>query len=565
MLKELYIKNVAVIDELRLNFDKGFHIFTGETGAGKSILVESIGLVLGEKAKGPLIRDGAPEATVEAIFDVSDFAAVKTLVIEEGLGNADDPDELIIRRQIHTSGKNQVFINHQRSSMALLKNISALLIDYTGQHEQIELLDTRRDIEVLDSFLAAPNLLDEYHTAFESVRELQRTTSDLERTILEKNERLEWLKYQLKELNELKVESPEVETELKARRASLKHAASISQFASLAANALTEGETSCLNNLILILRELEKQEHLSALFGPVTKNLRDAKVSLEDVAFEIAKIVSKCENVNGTLPADEIEGRLFHLEKLKRKFGPEITDVIRKRDELAAEKISLENSDENLAELKKKLHREMIVLADKARALSEARQGVSKKVEKAVLKELSELKMSGTQFQIAVRPAPDPKVWQSYHARGSDAVAFLLSPNPGLALKPLAQIASGGETSRIFLALKQVLTRFRKSGTLIFDEIDTGISGAAVELTGKKLKILADRFQVFCITHHAQIASLADRHFLVLKEISKGKTFTRVKLLSGNEQVQEVARLMGGVTISAKNLEYAHEMVHKRK
>lgn len=564
MLKELYIKNIAVIDELRLAFDKGFHIFTGETGAGKSILVESIGLVLGEKAKAPLIRDGSSEATVEAVFDIQDFSEVQKLLEEEGLKNPDDKDELIVKRQISADGKNKVFINHQRSTLSLLQNIAALVIDYTGQHQQIELLDARHDIEVLDQFLPEPKLLRGYAASYERVRETSREIDVTTRLLLEKNERLEWISYQLKELSELKIESAEDEARLKSRREELRHGEVIRSFAEKAGQVLTDGDDSCLNGLNRLIREAEKKAVLEELFSLPLKALDDIKLRIEDAAFEIAKTASHGEGGDQSLSADEIESRLYQLEKLKRKFGPELPDVLQKRGELTAEKKRLENSDDHLAKLKARLKTEFSGLLEFATKLSKDRQVVAEQVKKAVLKELGELKMAGTAFEIAVTAPANREDLTHFGPRGYDTVTFLLSPNPGLALKPLAKIASGGETSRIFLALKQVLTRFRKSGTLIFDEIDTGISGAAVELTGKKLKTLADRFQVFCITHHAQIAGLADRHFLVSKAVEKGRTFTRVKILSPDERVQEVARLMGGVKISTKNLEYAREIVLNR-
>lgn len=563
MLKELYIKNIAVIDELRLAFDKGFHIFTGETGAGKSILVESIGLVLGEKAKAPLIRDGFSEATVEAVFDIQDFSSVRELLAEEGLQNQDDKDELVVKRQISADGKNKVFINHQRSTLGLLQNIAALVIDYTGQHQQIELLDARRDIEVLDQFLPDPKLLQIYGASYDRARQTACEIDEITRLTLEKNERLEWIRYQLKELSELKIESTEDEAKLKSRREELKHSELVRSFSEKASKILTDGEDSCLNGLNQIIREAEKKSVLEGLFTDSLKELAEIKIRIEDAAFEIAKTASHGERGTISLTADEIESRLYQLEKLKRKFGPELADVLQKREELQGEKNRLENSDDHLLKLKQRLKTEFLGLAEVAGKISQGRHAVANQVKKAVLKELGELKMAGTTFEIAVESPSTLEDLSVFGPRGFDTVTFLLSPNPGLAMKPLAKIASGGETSRIFLALKQVLTRFRKSGTLIFDEIDTGISGAAVELTGKKLKTLADRFQVFCITHHAQIAGLADRHFLVSKDVLKGKTFTRVKILSSEERVQEVARLMGGVKISSKNLEYARELVLK--
>lgn len=561
MLKELYIKNIAVIDDLRLDFADGFHIFTGETGAGKSILVESIGLVLGEKAKAPLIRDGAAEALVEAVFDVSAFPEVRESIARESLTNPEDEGELVVKRSISADGKNKVFINHQRATLVLLQEIAALLIDYTGQHQQIELLDARQDIHVLDGFLTDPSLPESYREAFVAAQSTARELSTLKATIRQKDERLDWIAHQLKDWEGLEIDSEEAEKEWKLRRERLKNGAAYARFATVSDDVIMSAETSCVNGLGTLIREIEKQPCLVESFEVILKSLRDAKLCLEDIAYDIAKIAAKNDELSNPVAADRIESQLFQLEQLKRKFGPGVSEVFARREELLDEQAKLKNSGQELESLEKRFAAEFAVLRAKSDALSKARRGVSQKVQKAVLKELSELKMPEARFEIEVEPVADAGSFAFYGPHGTDRVAFLLSPNPGLALKPLAKIASGGETSRIFLAIKQVLTRFRSSGTLIFDEIDTGISGAAVELTGKKLKTLADRFQVFCITHHAQIASLADRHFLVSKEVQKGKTFTRVKVLSQDERIREVARLMGGVTISGKNLEFAREMV----
>lgn len=566
MLKEIYIRNIAVIDELRLTFGTGFHVLTGETGAGKSILVESIGLILGEKARAPLLRDGSQTATVEAVFDLVDFPEVKAQLEKEGFLNSEDVDEFVIRRQIQADGKNKVYLNHQRSSLNFLQRVTRPLIDYTGQHQQIELLDSRRDLAVLDQFHANDSLLAEYQNSFQAAKKLHQELDILQRVILEKNERMEWIRYQLKELNELKINSAEQEEELKSHREQLKHLNAIQSFSFKVQNALANGENSCLTQLDTVLRDFEKMPFLESFLSSAIKDrINDLRIQIEDVAYDVAKSVKQTESFDENWSLDEIEAQLYTLEKLKRKFGPELSDVLQKKSDLENEKQDLEHSDENLEELKKKFQKEFQNLQQLAKKLSLARQEVAQELQKDVLKELGALKMASARFVIEVKPAKQEDDFSSYSLRGYDDVTFLLSPNPGLALKPLAKIASGGETSRIFLALKQILTKPLKSGTLIFDEVDTGISGAVIELIGKKLKNLAKRLQVFCITHHAQIASLADHHFLVSKTIENEQTYTKVTSLSGEERVEEVARLMGGVKITDKNREYAREMVLKAK
>lgn len=561
MLKELYIKNIAVIDEIRLSFGPGFHIFTGETGAGKSILVEAIGLVLGEKAKATLIRDGAAEAVVEACFGIADAPEVRNTLAENSLTNPDDADELILKRQISSSGNNRIFINHQRATLAQLKELSRQLIDFSGQHEQFDLLDSRQDLKTLDGFLPEPKLVEDYRSRYENLRSLGVKIEELEKSLLERDERLEWLGHQLKEISALKIQSEEEEKNWTEQRQLLRSQSQIQDFADLAQGLLSEGDSSILYNLTRLQQAIGAKSFLKEYFNDFEKRFDELKVLTNDLSFDLAQKIAAMQK-SSPLSADEIEEQLFILERLKRKFGPGFAEIMAKRQELESQKQVLENIEMDLKELQSNFNKSFAGLKSVAKALSRAREEQATQIQKWLGAELSELKMPEAKFVIRI-VSGDLNEFKSYRTSGVDEVEFLLSPNPGLGLKPLAQIASGGETSRIFLALKQVLTRYRRYGTLIFDEVDSGISGAVVELTGKKLKSLASRFQVLCITHHAQIAGLADTHFHVAKEVRQGKTITRVKVLTASERVEEVARLMGGVKISAKTRDLARELLGK--
>lgn len=560
MLKELYIKNIAVIDEVRLNFGQGFHIFTGETGAGKSILVEAIGLVLGEKAKPTLIRDGADEAVVEASFGVADAPEVKNILAENSLSNTDDADELILKRQLLANGNNRIFINHQRATVTLLRELSRQLIDFSGQHEQFELLDSRQDIRTLDAFLTEPQIFRSYQHQYELVRSLGQKMADLEKSLLEREERLEWVNHQIKEISALKIKSEDEEKSFVAKGQVLRSQTQIEEFGNLAQGLLSEENSSILYNLGRLKQAVGGKQFLKEYFNDFEKRLDEINILINDFSYDLAQKVGAVAQKASDVSVDEIEQQLFLLERLKRKFGPGISEIIVKYHELEAQKRVLENMETDLRDLKSNFNKCFAELKAMAATLSHSRQQVARQIEKWVTDELAELKMPGARFEIrtVLRGTDD---FKNYTATGIDDVDFLLSTNPGLGLKSLSQIASGGETSRIFLALKQVLTRYRGYGTLIFDEIDTGISGAVVELTGRKLKSLAGRFQVLCITHHAQIASLADTHFYVAKELRRGKTITRVKILTADERIEEVARLMGGVNVSAKTRELARELL----
>lgn len=559
MLKELYIKNIAVIDEQRLSFDSGFQVLTGETGAGKSILVESLGLILGNKAQVELIRDGASEAVVEACYDVSAFPLVRDLLKEEFLENDENGHELIIRRLMRTDGQNKILINHQRASLQLLQNISRMLFDFAGQRDQNILLDSTGDIVILDSYLDDQSLKESYRDHFFQLKKMRSEIDKWRAASVEKSQRLDWLEFQLREFDTLAIHSLEELNELKTKREYFRNLATIHEFGAVAAETLTDGEKSVSVGLSEIKNHILKKDFLKNQYSDVVTRLENLQTQVQDVAYEISRATSK--DVNEEVNLDSIEAQLHQLERLKKKFGPEIADVLRKKNELFEEKTLLENSDVKIEKFEAEFEQEFKKLKIEAKKLSQARHDIVKKLEQAVKGELGFLKMTDVQFKVSIARSALLDDFSFYSPLGIDTVVFMLSPNPGLSLKPLAKIASGGETSRIFLALKKVLTERRKNGTLIFDEVDAGVSGAVAQLVGFKLKELAKNFQVFCITHHAQIASLADRHFHVEKEVRQNKTFTRVRCLNPDERVHEVARLMGGVKISQKNLDLAKEML----
>lgn len=559
MLKDLYIKNIATIDELRVTFERGFQVLTGETGAGKTILVEAIGLILGNKADAGLIRDGEEAALVEASFDIAGLGHLKELLEERGFMSLEDKDEVLIKRRLVRSGKNQIFVNHQKASLGLIKEICGVLFDFTGQNEQIRLLDSRNDIHVLDSFIPDPAVLSAYQRQFAVAKRAHEEVVAFKEKAALKEERLEWLRFKLRDFEALKIRSEEEYDDLKRRRERLKNAAAIADFMNLAAASLTDGSGSCVGLLNTLKDRLQKNAALRDMYAAVLRELDDIRVRLEDLSFEIAR---QGRGVDGeeNLELDEIERRLYQVERLKQKHGPEISDVLQTGEAMRAEMAALQQADRNLVSLQNRFQEEFGVLKGLAIRLSRARQKTGLVLEKRIQKELASLLMPGVRFAIRQETAALDD-FTSYTSQGVDRISFLISPNPGLSLKPLARIASGGETSRIFLALKQVLAKSRAGGSLIFDEIDSGISGAAVEIVGRKLKTLARSFQVFCVTHHAQIASQADRHYVVEKLKDRKSTITRVRPLSDEERVREVARLMGGVTITKKNEDYARELL----
>jgi len=557
MLKQLYIKNMAVIGELRLDFDSGFHVFTGETGAGKSILVEAIGLILGQKSKTSLIRQGENLALVEAVFTMPKSSPVHEYLANLHLQNPESDVELIVKRQIQSDGQSRIFINHQRATLRQLQELARELIDFTGQHEALQLLQRNNDRNILDAFLPKNAVQKNYSESYQKASALHASILEKEQKLLEKDERLQWIEFQLRELSDLPASSDEEWTNLLTLRDRMKHHDVIENFSRKTDDLV--GQT--LGSLQELQSLLRKHPVLSETFSFADPLFLEIRPKLEDISFLVQKAAAKALPQSDALNLNDIESHLYKIEKLKRKFGPDFSDLLRKKSELEEEKSSLEALEVDLNNLQKKLAKEIVVLADWAKQLYDLRCKVAKTLQQKVETSLKSLQMDKARFEVRVTLAESLGDFSSYRSSGADEISFWLSANPGLGFKPLAEVASGGETARLFLAIKNVLGESRHFGTFIFDEIDTGISGAAVELTGKKLKTLSKNSQVFCVTHHAQIASLADRHFFVSKDVAKGTTLTRVKILSADDRVHEVARLMGGVKVTEKNLEFARELL----
>ncbi|EKD52038.1 MAG: hypothetical protein ACD_62C00127G0013 [uncultured bacterium] len=560
MLKELYLKNLAVIDEQRLTFGKGFQVITGETGSGKSILLEAIGLVLGEKADSSIIRDGASEAMVEAVFGIMGRQDILDLLSESGVTVADDPDELIVRRQLSRDGKNKIFVNHQRASLLVLQKITKTLIDYTGQLEQTQLLNSSNDVCLLDAFLSDVTVKQRYQSQYVLTKSLAEAIVLSEQSGAQKAQRLEWLAFQLRDFNGLSVVNEEGERELRQLREYRKNSVLLSSFHVLVSDVLTGGEGNTLAQINKIRDAISKNHILDGLHGSLLTRLDEIGVLIGDVAYDLTKSAHVAPEDN--LSLDDIESRLYVIENLKRRHGPTLTEVITKKTQIENEIASLQNLETDTQALKEKFAQAFAQLQALASDLRKQRVKAKKELENQISGELKSLHMPQVVFEVAIAPTNRPDDFGSYHTNGCDQITFMLSSNPGLGLRPLAKIASGGEASRIFLALKRVLSRFQTASAYLFDEIDAGVSGSAGELVGRKLKELSHAFQVICVTHNAQIASQADAHFVVQKMIEKQNTITRINRLDAVEdRVNELARLMGGVKITEKNLAFAREMV----
>ncbi len=553
MLQELRIKNFAIIDELNISFSKGLNILTGETGAGKSIVLNAVQLLRGAKVGDEVVRSQEEEATIEAIFDLSENPEIiKRFKVEE----IDDKEEtLLIKRIISKSGRGRVYVNGNLATLGMLSNISEEILSICGQHEHQLLQKVETHIDILDEFGGLIKLREEFQRCFEKfnsqLEEIKKIKEDQER--LEKEREI--MQFQLKEIESANLQVGEDET-LKAERAILINAKRLIEFAKLAEGLLYDEEGSVIERIQMIIRQGQDVSSIDPKISELVKSLEASLIQLEEISIEFRDYSKKIEANPERL--DEIENRLQELDRLKRKYGPTIEDILvfKKRIDEKLQLFTLEQ--DKLKELEASLEpirKEMLGLC---RRLSQERKKVALGLKREVEKELSSLGMKKTTFEVSFEEIP-------ISSKGMDKVEFLISPNPGEALKPLAKIASGGELSRIMLALKKILANVGERQVLIFDEVDSGIGGAIAEVVGRKLKELSRYHQVICVTHLPQIACFADRHYSVKKEVKGGRTITRVIPLEKESVIDEIARMLGGMRITEKTKAHAKEMLEEAR
>lgn len=555
MLKELYIKNVAVIDEARIEFGGGFNVLTGETGAGKSILIDSINMALGNRASHDLIRTGCDSASVTACFESSDKKILDKL---DELGFDADGGEIIVTRRITSDGKSSCRVNGMPAPAASAREITSMLIDIHGQSDNQSLLCSKNHLGFLDSFAGLGRQVEDYRAEYSNLKKLDREIESLSGSEEEKKRRLDLLEYQINEIESAAL-TPGEDAELEERREYMQNAESIARGGGDAYDAIYGGEEYSAYDL---LRRAEKELADIARFD---KRLDDGYSRLggllaevEDIASEISACLSGSDFSAAEL--DALEGRLDTINDLKRKYGAEIEDILDYLKKAKAEAESIVGSDERIAELRE----ERAGLFEKVKALAEnlgeKRRSAAAELEKKIMNELAELDMPKVKFAVmCTKCMKDGET--ELNSDGCDAVEFMISANPGEALKPMSKIASGGELSRIMLAVKSILADADSADTMIFDEIDTGVSGRAAQKIAEKISRLAAKKQILAITHLAQLAGMADSHYLIKKTATDSETRTSVKLLDTDERCDELARIIGGVTVTELTRQSAREML----
>jgi DNA repair protein RecN (Recombination protein N) len=563
MLKELNIKNFAIIDQLRVEFGPGLNVLTGETGAGKSIVVDALNLALGERASTDLVRTGSTEAVVEAAFELNGAGsqAIRAILEEQGIGS-ESGEDLIVRRVISAAGKSKVYINGSLANLNTLAELGARLADIHGQHEHQSLLAADQQMDMLDSFGGLLASREAFAASYKQLHALRHELSELEAGEREKAQREDLLRYQATEIVGARLTVGEDEALANEQR-KLANAEKLAGFAASADGLLYTSEGSALADIKRAITNVRDIAAIDGTLAPVLELLESGRAQIEEAAREVSSYAERVEIDPARL--EEIGDRLDLIQKLKKKYGGTVAEIIAFGSQAGAELKKIEKSGEEMERLRREIAGLKAELTAKARELTKKRTAAAKELDRKVEAELRHLGMKNTTFiaTITQEPGDDTTDGLRAGARGADSVEFLISPNPGEEPRPLAKIASGGELSRIMLALKTILVEGDPIPTLVFDEVDAGIGGAVAEEVGKKLKKIASRRQVFCITHLAQIASMATSHYGVAKSVKKDRTSTEVRLLAERERVDEIARMLGGKTITDATLKHAEEMIER--
>ena len=552
MLRELKIENLAIIDELDIEFDKGFIVLTGETGAGKSIILSGINLLIGEKASVDMIRDGEENLVAQGVFDV-DEEQKKAL---EAMGIDIDGDEIIIRRSYSRSGKARAFVNNVRISLTDLKEIASTLVDIVGQHSHQMLLNKNNHIKLLDSFLNKDekdlkenlvNLLSQY-------REIDIKIENIEKERKETLEKKEFYEYQLEEIEKLKLKDGEDEL-LEAEYKRVFNAEKIREKVYESLEYLKDDEDSALSLITNSIRNIEYLGKYDERYTELAKRMENTYYELEDCASEIENISKGIDVTESDL--DKIAGRMNTLKRIKEKYKRTLPELIAYREYLKEKLSDIDSGDFKTKELKKELNKIKTEYDKIAEKMTNSRKEIAIKIENELLNELKFLNMEDANLKVQINKI------EKMTNDGYDEVEFFISTNVGQDLKPLSKIASGGEVSRVMLALKVIFSKVDNIPILIFDEIDTGIGGETVRKIALKLKEIGDNTQIISITHSPVIASKASQQFYIEKYVENSKTISRVKKLSAEERIKEIGRMLVGEKINNEVLEIANKMLNE--
>ena len=547
VLSLLHIENIAVIECADISFNKGFNVLTGETGAGKSIVIDAISAILGERAYRDMIRTGAAKASVRAVFtDVPEFLWFSENGVEYD-------SETIIQREVYLDGKNVCRVNGTLVTVSILRKLGMQLIDIHGQHDSASLFDESNHLHFLDAFADNAALRETYLEKYNAVAELRREIERMTMDEGEKLRRMETLRYQIEEIAKAELESGEDEA-LESRRKVLQNAEKLSDGINAAVECLYGGDESdgAASLLAEAERELSRLSRFTDAFSQLHEKVADLMYQVQDAAEEIRDARDDLSYSADEL--ERIESRLDVIHRLRRKYGATCADILEYLEQAKNELDEIEFADDHLERLRNKCSAAEKIAWDAAFALRWSREQAAEQLAERILTELSQLDMPKVQFSCNFTET-------ELSVSGADSVAFYMSANAGEALKPLSKVASGGELARIMLAMKNVLAEKDSINTLIFDEVDTGVSGRAAQKVAEKLRSVARNKQVLCVTHLPQLAALADTHLLIAKEERMGRTYTTVTPLDLEGRKRELARIIGGANITETTLKSAEEML----
>ncbi|SDO08924.1 DNA repair protein RecN (Recombination protein N) [Paenibacillus sp. yr247] len=565
MLTELSIRNLAVIEHVHIRFKAGFHVLTGETGAGKSIIIDALTLIVGGRGSSELVRYGADKAEIEAMFELPAMHPVWHTLTELGI-QADSSEHLVIRREITATGKSSSRINGQLVNLTMLRKTGEWLVNIHGQHEHQSLLNVDEHIDSLDLFgdSEIETAKKTYQAAYDQYMKLQKDLRELQETSKQALQMLDLYRFQIDEISAAKLKIGEDETLAEEKR-KLANAEKLYQSSSEAYDFLyaTNRGLDAAGKAISRLQDIVQLDPTK--LSPLLEQAQSAYYQMEDAAYQLRDYRDGIEFNSSRL--DFIEQRLDTITSLRRKYGENIKEILAYVDKIKQEVDTIENKDEHIRNLEDKLATLEKQLGVSALDLSNLRKGIAQQLAVQIEHELRDLQMERTQFRVQVEQTLDERGIEvegnkvRYSRQGIDQIEFLMAPNPGEPLRGLSKIASGGELSRIMLAMKTIFARIDQIPVLVFDEVDTGVSGRAAQSIAEKMSILSTSCQVFSITHLPQVASFADVHFYIRKEVDQERTFTRVQDMPDSGRIEELARMLGGVEVTETTLHHAGEML----
>ena len=562
MLRLLRIRNFALFTELEIEFGEGLNLLTGETGSGKSILVDAFGLILGDRSSQEMIRHNTESAVIEGLFEISPDDGVCKVLSDAGFEN--EENILLIRREVSLTGKNRIFINGHLATLNLLKTIGENLADIHGQQDQKSLLDLSTHLKWLDYFGNNANFLHEVHSRFRSMWETARLLERYESDKQERMRHMEILGFQLEEIESIHPLPDEIE-ELQKERTILSNSEKITELATDVYASLYESDSSILMRMRKLEHVMQELDRFDESWNAHLESLKECLYKLEDIALFSRDYASRYDFNPARL--EEVQNRLFSLEKLVKKYCCADKDLLEFAEECRRELQALQSSSDSAETLLHRLQTEIAQYSESATQLSKKRRQDALILEKAIKKEFAALAMPAmdmkVEFHIVKNNSGNAHVPSSYGLDGMDRVEFFIAPNKGEEMKPLAKIASGGELSRLMLAVKSLCGKEETGKSLVFDEVDAGIGGRVAETVGKRLRTLSRDTQVFCVTHLPQVAAFAQNHFIVEKHEKDNRTETIVKQLNPDERIQEISRMLGGEIITETTRRHAVEMLQR--